>query len=521
MKKLKLIAFLPPFLLCLAALALNYHDPKKFQDYMDVAYQWILDSFGWMVSLLSFAMVVLCAAIYISPFGKTILGGPGARKLLNKWQMFAVVLTTNIGAGILFWCTYEPLNYLKNPPLAAHAAPNSPEAAMFAISTVYLHWTFTPYAIPSIVGLMFAFAYYNMKKPFSLGAPLSPLMGKYGQGKPGQVVDAVCLFALAAALAAALSGAAMLMGAGINHVFGFKGQPSNFMLGCIMAAIMITAILAAISGLVKGIRAIATVNTYFLIAFLAMILFLGPTRFILDLAVEGFGYFLGHYFEKVTFTGAANNEAWPHQYTQMLFAAFFAWAPIMGVFLGRIAKGYSVRAFLVFNVILPGLFTGIWMAVFCGAVVHMELREGFNMAAQLSTGDPSKVLFTFLNHLPLASVLIPVLLITAFLSFVTTADGCTDAMSNISSKGISPEHQESSMLTKIAWGLVMGLLAYIMASSERIDGVRKLSSMGGWPATFLCLAVAICAVMVVANPARYDTFHKDYAIDRNNNEVTQ
>jgi len=519
MKKLRLIAFLPPFVLCVAAVVLNFTHPEFFTVVMKAAYQWILDSFGWLVSLLSFCIVVLCGVIYVSPFGRTVLGGPNAKRLLTKWQMFAVVLTTNIAAGILFWCVYEPLSYLNQPPVNTHAAPNSPEAALFAISTVYLHWTFTPYAIASIVGLMFAFAYYNMKKPFSLGAPLSPLLGRYGEGRPGQVIDAVCLYALVAAMAAALGGASLLLGAGINHVLGLGGKPSDLMLGVIMAAIMGAAVVAAISGVAKGIRFIANINTFFLIGFLAMILFLGPTRFILNFAVEGFGYFLGHYFEKVLFTGAAHQEPWPHVWTQMYFAAFFAWAPIMGVFLGRIARGYTVRAFLVFNVLLPALFTGIWMAIFCGAITHMELREGANLASLLDPNDPSRVLYAFLGRLPYTGILVPVLLITAFLSFVTTADGCTDAMSNISSTGISPENPESSMIVKIAWGAVMALLSWIMMVHGRIDGIRMLSSMGGWLAMFLCLAIGICAIRVVANPARFDTFHSDFSMKPSHDEV--
>jgi choline-glycine betaine transporter len=46
---------------------------------------------------------LLCGVIYGSSFGRTVLGGPKAKKLLKTWQMFAVVLRTNIAAGILFW----------------------------------------------------------------------------------------------------------------------------------------------------------------------------------------------------------------------------------------------------------------------------------------------------------------------------------------------------------------------------------------------------------------------------------
>jgi choline-glycine betaine transporter len=239
MKNIKPLVFLPPFLLCAAFVLLQFIDQQRppadqqFVGILKSAFQWVAGSFGWLVSLLAFGMMALCVAVYVSPFGRTVLGGAKAKKLLTNWQMFAVVLTTNIAAGILFWGVFEPTWHLSHPP--GGIIPQSPEAARFAISTSYLHWTLTPYAFGSLVGLMFAFAYYNMKRPFSLGAPLSPLLGKLGDGRLAQVIDAICLYCLIAALTAALGGSSMLMGGGINHLLGVTSPPSNWLIGIIIA----------------------------------------------------------------------------------------------------------------------------------------------------------------------------------------------------------------------------------------------------------------------------------------------
>lgn len=505
MPRIRPLVFFPPFLLCAAAVVLNFAAPTAFADSIAAAHAWVSDSFGWLVSLASLGMLLLCGAIAASPFGRTVLGGPRAQPLLTRWQLFTVVLTTNIAAGILFWCAFEPLSHLKTPPPGIE--PFSPEAARFAISTVLLHWTFTPYSIASIVGLMFAFAYYNMREPFSLTAPLVPLLGSRTAAAIAPAVDAVCLYALVAGLSAALAGGSLIMAGGIQYVLSIAGPPSRLLIGAVIAAIMAASVVAAVSGITKGIRWIAGVNTLFLIALLTLILVLGPTRFILDFAVEGLGLFVGDFFPRVLRTdalaGAGDGRRWPRDWTQMMFSAFFAWAPIMGVFLGRIARGYSVRAFLGFNVLLPALFTGTWMAVICGAIVHMELFEHAELAALLDSSDPTRVLFAFLGRLPLAMLLVPILLVTAFLSFVTTADGITDTMANISSAGISPDEGESGTVVKIAWGGLIAVFCWIMTG---LDGIRALSNLGGFPALFLCLAIAASALRVVADPDRYDAF---------------
>ena len=517
MKKIKPVVFLPPFLLLLAAIVLYFIDQEVFTKLLTNAYSWVIDTTGWFVSLLAFLMLVLCAVIYFSPFGRVVIGGPDAKPMLTKWHLFTIILCTTIAAGILFWAPVEPMYYLSAPPKSLGIEANTPDAAMFAISRIYLHWTSTPYAIAAIVGLMFAFAYYNMKKPFSLGAPLSPLLGRHGSGSAGQVIDAVCLYTLVTGMAAALGGTMLLLGGGVNHVLDIAGKPSDLLLGIITISIVGTFIVSAATGLMKGIRILSSINTVILIGFLLFIFVAGPTGFIIKFGMEGFGYFLSHFFEAALFTGAAHQDPWPTKWTMMHFAAWFAWAPIMGVFLGRIAYGYTVRTFLLFNVVLPAVFTGLWMAVFAGATIHMELYDKVGLVAVLEKSGHGGVLYTFMEQLPLAPVMVPVLLITAFLSFVTAADSNTSAMSGISSTGISPDKPEAGLGMKIIWGAMVGLLAWIMITfaghekiDDRLNGIRMLSNLGGLPALFLCLAATICAIKVAWNPKKYDAFKNGY-----------
>jgi len=502
MFRIRPLVFFPPFLLCAAAVVLNFAAPERFAAAVAAAHAGVSDACGWLVSLGALGMLVTCAVVAISPLGGTILGGPGAERLLTPWQLFTVVLTTNIAAGILFWCVFEPLSYLQSPP--AGVAPQSPAAARFAISTVYLHWTVVPYAFASIVGLLFALETARPGVPVSLAAPLVPLLGPRRAAAIAPAIDVLCLFALVAGLAAALAGGSLILAGGIQHLRGSTAAPGAALTGAIIAAIMAVSVAAATSGITRGIRWIANVNTLFLLGLLAAILFLGPTRFILDFAVEGLGLFLGEFFPRVLRTdaieAATGGPRWPRDWTQMFFAAFFAWAPIMGVFFGRIARGYSVRSFLGFNVLLPALFTGGWMAVICGAVVHAELVERAGLAALLDPADPTRVLFAFLGRLPAAGLLVPLLLVTAFLSFVTTADGITDTMAALSSAGIGAEKGESGPLVKLAWGLLIGLFCWVMTG---LEGIRALSNLGGLPGLCLCLASAVAALRLVA-AGRYD-----------------
>ena len=133
-----------------------------------------------------------------SPIAQVKIGGKKAKPLLSKWRWFTITLCTTIAIGILFWGTAEPIYHLHAPPVGLGITPNSTEAAIFSLSTMFLHWTFTPYGIYTLASLMFALVYYNLKQPFNLGSLLYPLIGDRAHGKLSKVIDAICLYALVA-----------------------------------------------------------------------------------------------------------------------------------------------------------------------------------------------------------------------------------------------------------------------------------------------------------------------------------
>jgi len=516
MKKIKPVVFLPPFLLLGAVVVLNFIDKELFTSVMTNACGWILSVFGQAFALTPFLMLLTCVVIYFCPFGRVIIGGPDAKPLLTKWRWFTITLCTTIAIGILFWSAAEPMSILGAPPKSLGIEPSSPAAAVFAMDTILLHWTCTPYAIYTITGLMFAFAYYNMKKPFSLGSPLSPLLGRHGEGRIGEIIDAVCLYALVAGMAGSLGAAMMLLGGGVNHVLGITGQPSDMLLGIIAISIVGTFVISAITGLMKGIRILSNINTFLLLGLLVFIFAFGPTKHILLDGARSFVHFAGDFVQRNIWT-ATTSDPWAKDWTIFYWAIWFAWAPISVAFLGRISYGHSVRSFIVFNLILPAVFSSIWMVVFGSTAIHMELFEGAHLIRDLKAGGAGGVLYAFLSHFPWPAFLIPAFVVTAFLSFVTAADSNTSAMGGLSSTGISPKSPEPGISIKIVWGTVIGLLAWIMITFNRVeggndglDGIRMLSNLGGLPALFLCIGATICVIMVAWNPKKYDAFKSGY-----------
>lgn len=503
--KLNHLVFWPPFLLLVAAVALNFLAPDTkdeqgkvvkgaFSTAMDTANGWVLGNFSWLFTLCAFLSLILCIWICFSRFSKVRIGGEKAEPLMSMWNWFSITICTTIAIGILFWSTAEPVRHYSAPPEVAGLEARTPESATFALSTMYLHWSFTPYAIYCVASLMFAFAYYNMRKPFSLGSTLSPLLGDWSTGKGGNIIDAVCLYALVAGMAAALGAGILMLSGGLTDLLGL---PNNkWVWAGIAASIVATFIVSSATGLMNGIRILSDINTKLLFGLALLVLVFGPTMFILTQSSWSLMDYATNFVPR---NMQFFPDDWGKDWTVFYWAVWLAWAPVTACFLGRIAYGRTVREFMLVNFLFPSLFAIVWMSIFGGTAIDQEinLESLFAIASDPKRGDQF-VSYEVFKQFPLSTVIIVFYMVSAFVCFVTSSDSNMSAMASISSSGISPDNPEGNPWLKIIWGVAVGTVAWVMiAFTGGVDGIRILSNLGGFPAAILHLLILASLTRVI------------------------
>lgn len=509
MKKIRPIAFWPPVILFIAACVYNFIDQEGFTEMISAANVKLMGNFSWAFCLGILIMLGVILFIFFSKFGNVRIGGREAAPMFDNVRYFSITLTSIIAIGILFWATSEPLYHLSAPPQSLHIEPNSPEAAVFAMATLFTHWGFLPLAIYAVPSIMFAFAYYNMKKPYTLAATLTPIFGDKILGKWAQGIDAVCMYALIAGMSASLGTGVLSIAGGLKYLTGV--QSGAFLWAMVDIAIVATFVLSSITGLFNGIKRLSEIN---FVVFLLLALFVfvfGPTFFMLNLGVEAFANHLQTFFTKACFTGAAANDPWAGWWTIFYWCNWLAWAPISGMFLGRISYGQTVRKALTVLFILPALFDILWMTIFGGAAIKMELMQG-NLVKAIADG-PEFAVYAFFNQYPFAYIIIPIFIGCMFLSYVTGSDAYTTTLGGMSTTGISPKDPEPSIKMKMFWGIVIGTVTWVMITSAGINGIKMLSNLGGGPALILELTICVALIKVALNPKAYDTFKQDYTED--------
>ncbi len=491
MRQLRPFVLLVPMAIFISAAVASLIDRDGFFAFAKAMNDWILATFSGLISWAVFGFVLTCIGIVISPLGKVRIGGPDAKPILSFWNWFSITLCTTIAIGILFWAMAEPLSHMLVPGGRGFEA-GSEAAQSFAMVSLFMHWAISPYAIYTVAGLAFALAYHNLGKPYSVSGPFSALIGREVPGAAASVLDASILLALIMGMAASLGAGMLMLSGGIASMTGIGNSPA--LMAVVALCIGAVVLTSSLTGLLKGIRILSDLNTKFFFAFVAFIFIFGPTHDMLVQGASAIGHYVVEFVPRSLFIGEASaDKTWAYDWTIVYFANWLAWAPVTAMFLGRIAVGYTVRAFVLVNLMLPALFSIIWMSVFGVFAMQTDLATGGGLNTVMSERGIEAVMFEALKSLPLTQVVVPVLLVLAFVSYVTAADSNTEAIAQICRRheGELPgeESVASGSALKMVWVVLLAATAWIMVAFAGVDGVRMLSNVGGLPALFIVIGL--------------------------------
>lgn len=122
---------------------------------------------------------------------------------------------------------------MADPPVGIE--PNSWESAKFAMETMVLHWSIHPYALYTLPVIAFAFAFFNMRKPFSVTSQLSVITDKF-HIKTGdrnlfpQILDTILLFAMGLGILGVICTGTLNMGGALKEITGIQSKDTAWLI---------------------------------------------------------------------------------------------------------------------------------------------------------------------------------------------------------------------------------------------------------------------------------------------------
>ena len=476
--------FLGSAIICLAFVAIASTNPEAVSNVFGVMFSFFIDNFGWTYLLAASAFVIFCLFLAFSKYGSIRLSKDDEKPEFSTTAWFAMLFAAGMGVGLVFWGAAEPIYHFAGAPLSES---NSAAAASEAMRYTFFHWGLHAWAIYGVVAL--GLAYYQFRKglPGLISSCFYPILGEEGiKGPIGKSIDTFTVVMALFGVATSLGLGAMQVTTGMNIVFGI---PNTITVSLIFVAVVTTLFtISAVTGINKGIKWLSNINMVMVVGLMLIVLFLGPTRYILNFFTESLGQYLQNIVAMSFFVDTQGAVAehtgygWVGAWTVFYWAWWITWTPFVGSFIARISKGRTIREFIVGILVAPSLLSFIWFSIVGGTAIHIE-RFGAGGIADATFADVTTAIFVMFNNMPAAGLLSIFAMLVVTIFFITSADSATLVVSMMTSGG---ELEPKSSL-RVFWGVIAGAIASMLILTGGLSSVQTIAFAFAFPFTIIMI----------------------------------
>ncbi|TVU70142.1 MULTISPECIES: BCCT family transporter [Cobetia] len=474
-------------IIILTLVALGAGFPVRFGELAGEALGAVTSMFGWFYLISVFGFIIFLVSLALSKYGKIRLGPQESRPSYSFFSWVSMLLAAGFGVGLVFYGMAEPMQHYLKPPFGDMPG-ETPEAARYAIQYAFFNWGVHQWAAFSVVGLIIGYFQFRKGQAGLVSSVLSSVTAKHPAARRfGPALDVFAVVATVMGVATSLGLGVLQMNGGLHFVFGVE---ENWQWQFIIMGVMFCAYMASTwSGLDKGIKRLSNLNMIICIGLMLYVLFTGPTLEILKTITMGIGDYLQNFIGMSLRMSPYDGNDWNSSWTVFYWAWVIAWSPFVGTFVARVSRGRTIKEYVVGVLIVPPLLACLWIGVFGGAALNMELTGDIGLAAATDANITS-ALFEMFDLMPFSGVLSVVAICLIFIFLVTSADSASYIVAQMTDGGsINPP-----LYKRIVWGVLIAAICLTLISTGGLKGLQSASVLSALPFTFIIYGMIVVLV---------------------------
>ena len=250
----------------------------------------------------------------------------------------------------------------------------------------------------------------------------------------------------------------------------------------ILFTITVIFAISSYTGLKKGIQKLSDVNVWLSFLLLAFVFIVGPTIFIMETTLTGFGNMMRDFFHMATWMepfGGINHRKetnFPQDWTIFYWSWWLVYAPFIGLFIARISKGRRLKEIILGTIVYGTLGCVLFFGIFGNYAVYLQISGQFNVIDFLNAHGTEATIIEVMHQLPVAPIIIVLFLISAFLFLATTFDSGSYILAAASQKKVIGEPLKAN---RLFWAFALCLLPFslMLVGGERALEVLKTASL--------------------------------------------
>lgn len=489
--------FWPASLLSIIVIAMAALMPNVLNSVLDHIQTRIFHDLSWFYILAVGIILVGMVYLSFSRFGDIRLGPDHAKPDYDLVTWFAMLFSTGMGIGIMFFGVVEPVMHFLEPPTGAGGTV---QAAREALELTFFHWGLHAWAIYASVGLMLAYFGYRHALPLTLRSALYPLIGDRIHGWMGNAVDIFAILGTVFGVATSLGFGVLQLNSGLSYLFDAPiGIEVQSILIVVITAIAATSVA---SGLNKGIKLLSQANLWLAVVLLILVFALGPTANLLKHFVENVGLYMSGIVSKTfnLYAYEPKSSNWLGGWTLLYWGWWISWSPFVGLFIARISRGRTIREFVSGVLLIPAGFTLLWMTAFGNSAIELIMSGvGADLATSVKA-DVSTALFKFFEYFPMTQLLSVIGMLMVVIFFVTSADSGAFVADALASGGI----RKTPAKQRVFWSALSGVGAMVLLWAGGLQALQTLTLLSALPFA----VVLLIALFGLLKALRIDDFKR-------------
>lgn len=474
--------FFPAAIIALIFVVFTIIFDQKAETYFTDFRLYMSTNFGWFVNIAINYFLFFVVYLAVSKLGRIRIGGSNAKPDFNKFSWVAMLFSAGMGIGLVYFSVAEPMLNFNNP---IESGLTDLEKSKLAMKHTFLHYGFHVWAIYALMGISLAYFTFNKNAPLSIKSTLKPLFGKWMTSGLGNGIDVIAVLATLFGLATTLGFGAVQFSSGVSLLTGVTNGNTLQILSIV--GITLIATVSVLSGLNKGLKYLSNLNIILACILFLFVLIIGSTAYLFDGFVENLGLYLRDVFQLSTFRNQYADEGqWFKGWSMFYWLWWISWSPFVGTFIARISKGRTIREIAIYGLLVPALFSFLWMSVFGGSALGMQL-DGTIDLAQIVSEDSSMALFKMLEELPVYNITATLCIFLVATFFITSSDSGSLVVDFMTSGGKldAPRGQ------KVFWAFMEGAIAIALLVGGGLSALQSASISTGLPFAVILFFVSL------------------------------
>lgn len=458
---------------------LSFINSDMVGNWITVSFNKSAEFFGAYWQLLLLGNFIIGIWLAISKYGNVRLGKQ-EKPQYSYYRWVAMILTTLLASGGVFWAAAEPMyHYMSTPPIEGGGEFNNLPSAF---GHAFMHWGFVAWAILGTLStIVMMYVHYGKGYPLQPRAILYPIFGKkiYDKSFVGSTADIMSIIAVAAGTLGPLGFLGLQVGYGLHHLFGI---PNSLTLSIfLVVGLVAISATSAGSGIDKGIQLLSRINVGMTIFLAIVLLIIGPTMFILDMFVAGQAHYLQNFFAMSLYRG---DSSWLGAWTIFFWGWFIGYGPMMAIFISRISRGRTIRELIIAVSVAAPLVSNFWFSVVGGTGVFLERKNAGSISTVLNESGMEGAVMAIMEQMPFGFLLALGFIGVAIVFVATTADTISYTVAVTLTGSDQPQRW-----LRIFWALIFGALtvALLVIGAGSITAIQNFIVVTAVPVSILLL----------------------------------